>query len=109
MAIETITTLDFGVLFNPIFKFIIALFAVVGGYSILKDLINAISRCFKDKLDYKKDCLNIEKDCELMHCLSKKETRLITVENAQEIHELNKKYAKIKEDIDFLMEKVNGK
>ena len=102
MAIETITTLDFGVLFNPIFKFIIALFAVVGGYSILKDLRNAISRCFKDKLDHKKDC-------ELMSCLSKKETRLITMENAQEIHELNQKYVKIKEDVELLMEKINGK
>lgn len=95
--------------FYPIFKFIIALFAVVGGYSILKVLINAISRCFKDKLDHKKDCLNLKKDCELMHCLSKKETRMITVENAQEIHELNKKYDKIEEEVEKILEKLNGK
>lgn len=101
MAIETVTTLDFGVLFTPIFKFIIALFAVVGGYSILKDLINTIARCFKDKLDHKKDC-------ELMKQLSKKETRLITIENAQEIHELNEKYVKIEEEVKFLMGKING-
>lgn len=101
MAIETITTLDFGVLFNLIFKFIIALFAVVGGYSILKDLINAISRCFKDKLNHKKDC-------ELIKSLSKKETRLITIENAQEIHQLNQKYVKIEEEVKILMEKLNG-
>ena len=90
--------------FYPIFKFIIALFAVVGGYSILKDLINTIdtiARCFKDKLDHKKDC-------ELMKQLSKKETRLITIENAQEIHELNEKYVKIEEEVKFLMGKING-
>lgn len=34
---------------------------------------------------------------------------MITVENAQEIHELNQKYVKIKEDVEFLMEKINGK
>lgn len=74
-----------------IFKFVIVLFAVIGGYSVIKDLI-----------DHKKDC-------ELMKHLSKKETRLITIENAQEIHELNKKYDKIEDDVKFLMEKLNGK
>lgn len=85
-----------------IFKFVIVLFAVIGGYSVIKDLINTFARCFKDKLDHKKDC-------ELMKHLSKKETRLITIENAQEIHELNKKYDKIEDDVKFLMEKLNGK
>ena len=85
-----------------ILKFVVILFAVVGGYSIIKDLINAISRGFKDNLDHKKDC-------ELMSNLSKKETRLITIENAQEIHELNKRYDKMEDDINFLMEKINGK
>ena len=87
--------------FYPIFKFIIVLFAVVGAYSIIKDLIRAISRGFKDKLDHKKDC-------EIMKQLSKKETRLITIENAQEIHELNEKYVKIEEEVNFLMGKING-
>lgn len=87
--------------FYYVFKFIIILFAVIGGYSIIKDIINAVSRCFKDNLDHKKDCA-------MMNCLSKKETRLITIENAQEIHELNKKYAKIIEEIEKITEKLNG-
>lgn len=87
--------------FYPIFKFIIGLFAVVGGYCILKDLINAISRGFKDKLDHKKDCQVIEQ-------LSKKELKVIAIENAQEIHELNQKYVKIEEEVKFLMGKING-
>lgn len=37
-----------------IFKFVIVLFAVIGGYRVIKDLINIFSRCFKDKLDHKK-------------------------------------------------------
>lgn len=94
--------------FYPIFKFIIVLFAVVGAYSIIKDLIHAISRGFKDKLDHKKDCINLEKGCELVKSLSKKETRLITMENAQEIHQLNQKYVKIEEEVKILMEKLNG-
>lgn len=81
--------------FYHVLEFIIVLFAIIGGYSVIKDLINAFSRCFKDKLDHKKDC-------ELMHCLSKKETRLITLENAQEIHEINKKL----EDIEFVLSKI---
>lgn len=85
-----------------IFKFVIVLFAVIGGYSVIKDLINTFSRCFKDKSDYKKDC-------ELMKNLCKRETRLITIENAQEIHELNKKYDKIEEEVEKILGKLNGK
>ena len=88
--------------FYPIFKFIIVLFAVVGAYSIIKDLIHAISRCFKDKLDHKKDCQVIEQ-------LSKKELKVIAIENAHEIQELNEKYVKIEEEVKFLMGKINGK
>ena len=102
MAIETVTTLDFSVLFTPIFKFIIVLFAVVGAYSIIKDLIHAISRGFKDKLDHKKDCQVIEQ-------LSKKKLKVIAIENAHEIQELNEKYVKIEEEVKFLMGKINGK
>lgn len=88
--------------FYPIFKFIIVLFAVVGVYSIIKDLIHAISRGFKDKLDHKKDCQVIEQ-------LSKKELKVIAIENAHEIQELNEKYVKIEEEVNFLMGKINGK
>ena len=52
----------------PILKFIIILFAVFCGYSIIKYIINACSRGFKDKLDDKKDC-------EVLNCLSKKRNK----------------------------------
>lgn len=87
-----------------ILKFIIILFAVFGGYSIIKDIINACSRGFKDKLDYKK-----KKDCEVLNCLSKKETRVITIENAQEIHEINKKVEEIENKIKLIAGEVHGK
>lgn len=86
----------------PILQFIIILFAVFGGYSIIKDIINACSRCFKDKLDYKKDC-------EVLNCLSKKDTRIITIENAQEIHEINKKVEEIENKIKLIAGEVHGK
>lgn len=86
----------------PILKFIIILFAVFGGYSIIKDIINACNRDFKDKLDYKKDC-------EVLNCLSKKDTRIITIENAQEIHEINKKVEEIENKIKLIAGEVHGK
>ena len=78
-----------------ILEFIIVLFAIIGGYSVVKDLIQAFSRCFKDKLDHKKDC-------ELMQCLSKKDVKLVTLENAQEIHEINKRL----DAIEFVLSKL---
>lgn len=81
--------------FYHVLEFIIVLFAIIGGYSIVKDLIQAFSRCFKDKLDHKKDC-------ELMQCLSKKDVKLVTLENAQEIHEINKRL----DAIEFVLSKI---
>lgn len=81
--------------FYHVLEFIIVLFAIIGGYSVIKDLINTFSRCFKDKLDHKKDC-------ELMSCLSKKDFKLITFENAQEIHEINKRL----DAIEFVLSKI---
>lgn len=81
--------------FYHVLEFIIVLFAIIGGYSVVKYLINAFSRCFKDKLDHKKDC-------ELMQCLSKKDIKLVTLENAQEIHEINKRL----EAIEFVLSKI---
>lgn len=81
--------------FYHVLEFIIVLFAIIGGYSVVKDLINAFSRCFKDRLDHKKDC-------ELMQCLSKKDIKLVTLENAQEIHEINKRL----EAIEFVLSKI---
>lgn len=81
--------------FYHVLEFIIVLFAIIGGYSVVKDLIHAFSRCFKDKLDHKKDC-------ELMQCLSKKDVKLVTLENAQEIHEINKRL----DAIEFVLSKL---
>lgn len=78
-----------------ILEFIIVLFAIIGGYSVVKDLIHTFSRCFKDRLDHKKDC-------ELMQCLSKKDVKLVTLENAQEIHEINKRL----DAIEFVLSKI---
>ena len=78
-----------------ILEFIIVLFAIIGGYSVVKDLIHTFSRCFKDRLDHKKDC-------ELMQCLSKKDVKLVTLENAQEIHEINKRL----DAIEFVLSKL---
>jgi len=81
--------------FYHVLEFIIVLFAIIGGYSVIKDLIHTVSRCFKDKLDHKKDC-------ELMQCLSKKDVKLVTLENAQEIHEINKRL----DAIEFVLSKI---
>ena len=81
--------------FYHVLEFIIVLFAIIGGYSVVKDLIHACSRCFKYKLDHKKDC-------ELMQCLSKKDVKLVTLENAQEIHEINKRL----DTIEFVLSKL---
>lgn len=90
-------TIEFN--FYHVLQFIIVLFAIIGGYSVIKDLIHAVSttysRCFKDKLDHKKDC-------ELMQCLSKKDVKLVTLENAQEIHEINKRL----DAIEFVLSKI---
>ena len=81
--------------FYHVLEFIIVLFAIIGGYSVVKDLIHTFSRCFKDRLDHKKDC-------ELMQCLSKKDVKLVTLENAQEIHEINKRL----DAIEFVLSKI---
>lgn len=81
--------------FYHVLEFIIVLFAIIGGYSVVKDLIHTFSRCFKDRLDHKKDC-------ELMQCLSKKDVKLVTLENAQEIHEINKRL----DAIEFVLSKL---
>lgn len=97
MAIETVTTLDLGVLFTPIFKFILLLLALFGGYSIIKDLINSFHCCYKDKLEHN-----------LVEKLTNKDVKIITVENAQEIHEINKEITIIKEELKNIKSEVNN-
>ena len=79
-----------------VLEFIIVLFAIIGGYSIIKDLIHAVSRCFKENLDHKKDC-------EFMQCLSKKDVKLIALENAKELHEVIKRL----DAIEVILSKTN--
>ena len=87
MAIETVTTLDFTVLFVPIFKFIIVLFAVVGGYATVNNFMHIFARYGKDKLDN-----------DLIRNLTNKDVKIITVENSKGNDE-NKKRIEIFEEV----------
>ena len=81
-----------------VFKFILLLLALFGGYSIIKDLINSFHCCYKDKLEHN-----------LVEKLTNKDVKIITVENAQEIHEINKKVEEIENKIKLIAGEVHGK
>lgn len=80
----------------PIFKFVIILFAIVGGYNSINNFMHLLARYGKDKLDFKKDN-------EVIKALSNKDVKIITVENAQEIHEIKKE---LEEDIKTRLTKL---
>jgi hypothetical protein len=95
----------------PICKFIIILFAIVGGYSTLNNIMHLLSRFGKDKLDNKKDIHAKDCDTDVMQDLIqkypdvKKEFIILpekeqNIENNQEIHEINKKLEVLQRDID---------
>ena len=102
----------------PILQFIIILFALFGGYSLVKDIINTISRSFKDKLDNAKDIQAKQKDTEILNNLIaryplvdknfmlKSEVEQ-NIENIQEIHEINKKIEKLEELVEKVIENAN--
>ena len=79
-----ITTINF----YYIFKFILLLLALFGLFYIIKDVINAIKSCFKDKLEHN-----------LIKKLTEKDVKIITVENSKDIHELTKRIEKLEEVI----------
>ena len=79
-----ITTINF----YYIFKFILLLLALFGLFYIIKDVINAIKYCFKDKLEHN-----------LIEKLTEKDVKIITVENSKDIHELTKRIEKLEEVI----------
>ena len=79
-----ITTINF----YYIFKFILLLLALFGLFYIIKDVINAIKSCFKDKLEHN-----------LIKKLTEKDVKIITVENSKDIHELTKRIEKLEEFI----------
>ena len=79
-----VTTINF----YYIFKFILLLLALFGLFYIIKDVINAIKYCFKDKLEHN-----------LIEKLTEKDVKIITVENSKDIHELTKRIEKLEEVI----------
>lgn len=79
-----VTTINF----YYIFKFILLLLALFGLFYIIKDVINAIKSCFKDKLEHN-----------LIEKLTEKDVKIITVENSKDIHELTKRIEKLEEVI----------
>lgn len=79
-----VTTINF----YYIFKFILLLLALFGLFYIIKDVINAIKSCFKDKLEHN-----------LIEKLTEKDVKIITVENSKDIHELTKRIEKLEKVI----------
>ena len=97
--------------FYPIFKMVIVLFAIVGGYSTLNNFMHLLARFGKDRLDNKKDMHAKDCDTDAMQDLIfkfplvNKEFMNLTVkeqniENNQEIHEINKKLLLIEKEIE---------
>ena len=86
--------------FYPIFKMIIALFAVVGAFSTINNFMHLLARFGKDKLDNKKDIHAKDCDTDIVQDLIQKfplvsrdfmnkNTVEQNIENNQEIHEIN--------------------
>ena len=83
-------------------KFIIILFAVVGGYNTINNFLHLLARFGKDKLDNKKDIHVKDCDTDIVQDLIQKfplvspdfmnkNEKERSIENNQEIHEINKK------------------
>ena len=85
--------------FYPIFKFIIILFAVVGGFATINNFIHLLGRYGKDVLDFKKDS-------EVIKSLSNRDVKIITVENSKDIHNMKKE---LEEDIKIRLENLENK
>lgn len=83
----------------PIFKFIIILFAIVGGYNSINNFMNLLARYGKDRLDFKKDS-------EVIKSLSNRDVKIITVENSKDIHNMKKE---LEEDIKIRLENLENK
>lgn len=84
-----VTTINF----YYIFKFILLLLALFGAFYIVKDIINAIKSCFKDKLEHN-----------LIEKLTEKDVKIITAENSKDIHELTRQF----EDLTKRIEQLEG-
>lgn len=102
--------------FYPIAKFVIILFAVVGGYNTINTFLHLLGRFGKDKLDTKKDIHAKDCDTDIVQDLIQKfplvkqefinkNTIEQNVENNQEIHEINKRLEVIEDIIQELRKK----
>lgn len=80
----------------PIFKFVIILFAIVGGYNCVNNFMNLLARYGKGRLDLKKDS-------EVIKSLSNRDVKIITVENSKDIHNMKKE---LEEDIKIRLENL---
>jgi hypothetical protein len=105
--------------FYPIFKMTIILFAIVGGYNLLNNVAHLLARCSKDKLDNKKDIHAKDCDSDIMQDLiakfplvspefMQKTIKEQSIENNQEIHQINKALISLQKDINEIRRIQNG-
>ena len=98
----------------PILQFIVILFAVIGGYNLLNNIAHLLARFGKDQLDHKKDIHAKNCDADIMQDLIQKfplvapefinkNLKEQTIENNQEIHEVNQRL----DEIEFLISRLN--
>lgn len=103
----------------PVFKMIIILFAIVGGYNLLNKVAHLLARCSKDKFDYKKDIHCKDCDTDIIQDLIQKfplvsrdfmnkNTVEQNVENNQEIHEINIRLYDIEKSIEEIRRTQRG-
>lgn len=97
----------------PIFRTIVILFAIVGGYNLLNNVAHLLARVSKDKLDNKKDIHAKDCDTDVMQDLIMKyplvdkdfmgkTAKEMNIENNQEIQEHNIKLQEILGKLEIL-------
>lgn len=90
----------------PIFKMIVILFAVVGGYSSFNNFMNLLARFGKDKLDNKKDMHAKDCDADIIQDLIAKNP--IVVDNNIELFEHDKKLERIERRLELIEATVDA-
>lgn len=102
-----------------VFKMIIILFAIVGGYNLLNNVAHLLARFGKDKLDNKKDIHAKDCDTDIVQDLIQKfplvsrdfmnkNTVEQNIENNQEIHEINIRLYDIEKSIEEIRRTQRG-
>ena len=103
----------------PLFKMIVILFALIGGYNLLNNVAHLLARCSKDKLDNKKDIHAKDCDTDIIQDLIQKfplvskdfmnkNTVEQNIENNQEIHEINIRLYDIEKSIEQIRRTQRG-